>query len=100
GRRMKEFHWRAPGTVLAALAAIATLSLTATASAAVWQDLGADAFAPTVGTGPRLLSPLHHRTVRLDSGELREALSRAPLEFTGGRGNGIVFALPMPDGSM
>jgi hypothetical protein len=65
------------------------------AAADLWQSIDEASLG-----GARPLVPIAYRTLRLDPVELQSVLSRAPMEFTQGRGAGVEIALPMPDGSM
>ena len=48
----------------------------------------------------RVLIPMVYRTVRLDEEALLQALSSAPMEFTGDASRNPIISLPMPDGTM
>ncbi len=87
-----------PRTLLAALLLLLMTSPLALAQrAALWTDVSEDAIRTSA---ERNIVPEVYRTVQLDRVALAEALAEAPLEARPGDvRDGIVFALPMPDGS-
>ncbi len=64
----------------------------------VWQFVEE---ASIVAKGERQIVPQVYRTVQANEAELKNLLSKAPLEFTKeAKDNRVVIALPMPDGSL
>jgi hypothetical protein len=69
----------------------------ASEGAALWQDVDARTLGPAEQS--RVLAPGRFRTLRLDTGALRELLDRAPRELSdAARAESVVLALPLPEG--
>ena len=90
---MSKRHCCPPITV--ALLVLLTLSLRS--AEPIWR--GAGAIARQAGDAGRWIRPERFHAVHLDPAALREALARAPREFTPAAASAMI-EFPMPDGSL
>jgi reprolysin-like metallo-peptidase family M12B/Big-like domain-containing protein len=86
----------APALGFCALLALGLGNAASAGAADIWQDIDEG----LISGAPRTLAPVQYRTLRIDETALQSVLSRAPMEFTGGRPGGVELSLPMPDGRL
>lgn len=73
-------------------------AVTSSAADPVWTDLG-DELTASLRPGSRETMPLKYRALRLDFGAMKARLAGAPHEKDVAVSDGLVIALPLPDGT-